>query len=249
MIGVVGGIGPYAGLDLFYKILNRTKAACDQEHLPISMLSVPHSIPDRTEFLLGNSKINPATTISKVICALYNQGSTVIGMPCNTAHAKPIFNEIIERIPKEVKLVHMINEVSKFIKNKYPSMENVGILSTMGTSISHVYPDCFSQYGLNGIQVSEEIQKNYISPAIFSKDYGIKAQSSPVTAQAKKELLKGIDYLDKEGAEIIIMGCTEIPLAIKDNKINGKPLIDSTKILARALILKSSPEKLIEEIG
>jgi aspartate racemase len=119
----------------------------------------------------------------------------------------------------------------------------------MGTSISHVYPDCFSQYGLNGIQVSEEIQKNYISPAIFSKDYGIKAQSSPVTAQAKKELLKGIDYLDKEGAEIIIMGCTEIPLAIKDNKINGKPLIDSTKILARALILKSSPEKLIEEIG
>ena len=249
MIGVVGGIGPYAGLDLFYKILNRTKAACDQEHLPISMLSVPHSIPDRTEFLLGNSKINPATTISKVICALYNQGSTVIGMPCNTAHAKPIFNEIIERIPKEVKLVHMINEVSKFIKNKYPSIENVGILSTMGTSISHVYPDCFSQYGLNGIQVSEEIQKNYISPAIFSKDYGIKAQSSPVTAQAKKELLKGIDYLDKEGAEIIIMGCTEIPLAIKDNKINGKPLIDSTKILARALILKSSPEKLIEEIG
>tara|TARA_B100000378_G_C18004390_1_gene398386 strand:+ start:62 stop:811 length:750 start_codon:yes stop_codon:yes gene_type:complete len=249
MIGVVGGIGPYAGLDLFYKILNRTKAACDQEHLPISMLSVPHSIPDRTEFLLGNSKINPATTISKVICALYNQGSTVIGMPCNTAHAKPIFNEIIERIPKEVKLVHMINEVSKFIKNKYPSIENVGILSTMGTSISHVYPDCFSQYGLNGIQVSEEIQKNYISPAIYSKDHGIKAQSNPVTAQAKKELLKGIDYLDKEGAEIIIMGCTEIPLAIKDNKINGKPLIDSTKILARALILKSSPEKLIEEIG
>ena len=249
MIGVVGGIGPYAGLDLFYKILNRTKATCDQEYLPISMLSVPHSIPDRTEFLLGNSKINPATTISKVICALYNQGSTVIGLPCNTAHAKPIFNEIIERIPKEVKLVHMINEVYKFIKNKYPSIENVGILSTMGTSISHVYPDCFSQYGLNGIQVSEEIQKNYISPAIFSKDYGIKAQSSPVTAQAKKELLKGIDYLDKEGAEIIIMGCTEIPLAIKDNKINGKPLIDSTKILARALILKSSPEKLIEEIG
>jgi aspartate racemase len=170
-------------------------------------------------------------------------------LPCNTAHAKPIFNEIIERIPKEVKLVHMINEVSKFIKNKYPSMENVGILSTMGTSISHVYPDCFSQYGLNGIQVSEEIQKNYISPAIYSQDYGIKAQSNPVTAQAKKELLKGIDYLDKEGAEIIIMGCTEIPLAIKDNKINGKPLIDSTKILARALILKSSPEKLIEEIG
>ena len=249
MIGVIGGMGPHAGIDLVQKIFNQTKAASDQDHLPIAMLSIPHSISDRTEFLLGKSAVNPASAISEVIGTLSKIGACIIGMPCNTAHAKPIFNEIIERIPKEVKLVHMINEVSKFIKNKYPSMENVGILSTMGTSISHVYPDCFSQYGLNGIQVSEEIQKNYISPAIYSQDYGIKAQSNPVTAQAKKELLKGIDYLDREGAEIIIMGCTEISLAIKDNKIKGKPLVDSTKILARALILKSSPEKLIEEIG
>ena len=58
-----------------------------------------------------------------------------------------------------------------------------------------------------------------------------------------------INYLDNKGADIIIMGCTEIPLALKNNKINGKPLIDSTKILARALILKLSPEKLIEENG
>ena len=249
MIGVVGGIGPYAGLDLFYKILNRTKAACDQEHLPISMLSVPHSIPDRTEFLLGNSKINPATTISKVICALYNQGSTVIGMPCNTAHAKPIFNEIIERIPKEVKLVHMINEVSKFIKNKYPSVYNVGILSTTGTFISLVYPNSLSQHGLNGIQVSEAIQENHISPAIYSKIHGIKAQSSPVTVQAKKDLHLGIEYLVSKGVEAIILGCTEIPLALKDDRIKGVPLIDATGVLARALILESSPEKLIDENG
>ena len=249
MIGIVGGMGPYAGLDLFNKILNQTKAEGDQDHLPILMHSIPHSIPDRTEFLTGNSKINPAKPISTVIRTLFDQGATVMGMPCNTAHAKQIFDEIIESIPKEVKLVHMINEVSKFIKNKYPSIINVGILSTTGTFISHVYPDSLSQSGLMGIQVSDEIQENHINPAIYSKHYGIKAQSNPVSSKALTNLMTGIDYLDNKGAEIIIMGCSEIPLALKENKINGKPLIDSTKILARALILESSPEKLIDNNG
>ena len=121
MIGIVGGMGPYAGLDLFNKILNQTGSECDQDHLPISMLSSPHTIPDRTDFILGNSDVNPAIAISNIICTLYNQGARVIGMPCNTAHAEPIFSEIIEKIPKEVNLVHMINEVCKFIKIKYPS--------------------------------------------------------------------------------------------------------------------------------
>ena len=59
----------------------------------------------------------------------------------------------------------------------------------------------------------------------------------------------GIEYLVSEGVEAIILGCTEIPLALKDNQIKGVPLIDATGVLARALILESSPEKLIGENG
>lgn len=247
MIGIVGGMGPYAGLDLIKKIFYLTDASTDQEHLPISMVSVPHTIADRTDFLSGNSTVNPATSISNVIRTLYDQGATVIGMPCNTAHAEPIFKEIIKKIPNEVKLVHMINEVSKFIKIKYPFIKNVGILSTTGTFISHVYPDCLSQYGLNGIQVSEKIQDNHINPAIYSKNYGIKAQSNPVTENAKKHLNIGVEYLFQNEAEAIILGCTEIPLALTDDQRNGVPFIDATKVLARALILEASPEKLKHE--
>jgi len=247
MIGIVGGMGPYAGLDLFNKILNQTGSECDQDHLPISMLSSPHTIPDRTDFILGNSDVNPAIAISNIICTLYNQGARVIGMPCNTAHAEPIFSEIIEKIPKEVNLVHMINEVCKFIKIKYPSIKNVGILSTTGTFLSRVYPDCLSQYGLNGIQVSEEIQENHINPAIYSKKYGIKAQSNPVSEHAINQLKLGIGDLLQQNTEAIILGCTEIPLALTKKQIRGVPTIDATKVLARALILKASPEKLIDD--
>ena len=246
MIGIIGGMGPYAGVDLVQKIFDLTKADTDQDHLSVSMLSVPKSIPDRTEFLLSKSEINPALAIADIICSLYKQGATIIGMPCNTAHAEPIFNEIVNKIPTEVNLVHMINEAADFINEKYPSVKNVGILSTTGTFITNVYPKCLSKHGLNGIQVSEEIQNTHINPAIYNLSYGIKAHSNPVNQKVIDSLNKGVKYLIKKDAEVIILGCTEIPLALTQNEINGIPLIDSTKILARALIIESSPDKLLE---
>ncbi len=246
IIGVVGGVGPYAGIDLVQKIFNQTKATCDQEHLPVSMLSVPGSIPDRTEFLLGKGDVNPALAISEVICTLYQQGASVVGMSCNTAHAAPILNEIIDRIPREVKLVSTIHSVAKYIKEHYPSIVKVGILSTTGTFLSNVYPDCLSEYGLVGIQVSEEIQEFHVQPAIYDRNYGIKAHSNPVTTPAKRGLLTGVEYMIEKGVEAIILGCSELPLALKYKEFKEVPLIDTTQVLARALILEASPEDLLE---
>ena len=249
MIGVVGGMGPYAGLNLVQKIFDETDAKTDQDHIPVSMLSIPHSIADRTEFLTGESPENPAIAISKVIHKLYAQGATVIGMPCNTAHADPIFNEILNRIPSKIKLVHMIHEVAQYIKNENPSFKKIGVLSTAGTSISNVYREGLAQFGLTELRVPNEIQKTKIDPAIYSKKYGIKAISNPVTEQAKNDLYSGIDHLIIEGAEAVILGCTEIPLAVTEQNINGVPIIDSTRVLARALILASSPNNLMKENG
>ncbi len=246
MIGVVGGMGPYAGIDLIQKIFDQTNAASDQDHLPVSMISVPHSISDRTVFLLGKSEDNPALAIADVISSLYKQGATIVGIPCNTAHGEPIFNEIVNKIPPEVKLVHMINKVAEFINEKYTTVKNVGILSTTGTFMTNVYPKCLSKYGLNGIQVSEEIQNTHINPSIYNSSYGIKAHSNPINQKAIDSLNKGVEYLIKNGAEVIILGCTEIPLAFTQNELNGIPLIDSTKILARSLIIEISPDKLLE---
>ena len=245
MIGVVGGMGPYAGLDLVKKIFDETDAKTDQEHIPVSMLSSPQTIADRTKFLTGESPENPAIAISKVIHKLYAQGATVIGMPCNTAHADPIFNEILNHIPTEIKFIHMIRQVANFIKNEYPSFKKIGVLSTAGTSISNVYQNALARYGLTELKVSSEIQNSTIDPAIYSKTYGVKAFSNPVTEQAKNDLSSGIDHLINNGAEAVILGCTEIPLAVTEQNVNGIPIIDSTKVLARALISASSPHSLL----
>ena len=83
-----------------------------------------------------------------------------------------------------------------------------------------------------------------VHKAIYDLKYGIKAQSNPVTVIAKRWLTAAIDYLKKEGAEAIVLGCTEIPIAITNKKIGQTMIIDPTIILARALIKMVNPKKL-----
>ena len=93
-IGIVGGAGPYAGLDLAQKILQQTQANNDQDYLPTLLISTPDLIEDRTSFLLGENSRNPAHAISRNLLDLKALGVTVAGIPCNTAHAPAIQNEI-----------------------------------------------------------------------------------------------------------------------------------------------------------
>lgn len=83
LIGIVGGVGPYAGVDLYRKILEQTKACKDQEHLPIAMLSLPGEICDRTAFILGETDINPAYAIVDILKKLEGVGAEVAAIACN----------------------------------------------------------------------------------------------------------------------------------------------------------------------
>ena len=246
IIGIVGGVGPYTGTDLAEKIFNETCAGKDQEHLPVALLSLPHKITDRTEYLLGKTKENPAYAVSEVISMLEMLGSYAIGIPCNTMHVPEIFNTIQSELDKKgskVHLVNMLDEVVNFIETHYPNMRSVGVLSTTGTYQSEIYIKKLAARGYKAIPVDQELQEK-IHQSIYHPKYGIKAVSNPVTKDAKNILVNGIRYLEKEGAEGIILGCTEIAFALPYKILNDLPLFDATYILARALIGKTYPEKL-----
>ena len=247
MIGIVGGVGPYAGTDLLNKIFNNTKASNDQEHLDAVLLSMSSIIEDRTEYLIGNVKINPALAIVKVLLKLEKTGATIAGIPCNTAHSESIFKVIqleLENSKSQIKLLHMIDETVSFIASNYPNVTKVGVLSTTGTYKSKLYMNALKVKGYEVIVPSLEMQENTIHPAIYHKTYGIKTTSNPIHPQARENLMIGMSYLEEQGAKIAILGCTEIPLAITESKINEVITIDPTNILARALIHNINPDKL-----
>jgi aspartate racemase len=89
----------------------------------------------------------------------------------------------------------------------------------------------------------DALQQTAIQPAIYDPTYGLKA-CGQATERARSDLMLGVEALRQAGAEAIILGCTELPLALPERELEGLLLIDPTLVLARALIREVMPEKL-----
>ena len=247
IIGIVGGMGPYAGLELARKILDQTKAPKDQDHLSIALISVPRQIEDRTSFLLGETSVNPADAIYKVICDLKKIGADIIGIACNTTFAPRIYDEIVkclERDESDIKIVNIVEEAVDFIQNNHPRVKNVGVLCTTGAYKANTYKTALLKRGYNVILPDEAVQHNIVQKAIYDPESGIKAKSNPVTPKAKKWLLEAIVCLQEQNAEAVILGCTEMCLAVSRKRLGKTVIIDPTTTLARALVREVNMDKL-----
>lgn len=247
MIGVAGGVGPFAGIDLTKKIMEETKAGHDQEHLSVILASMPGDICDRTRYLEGLEKVNPAYALSRVLGILDAAGATVAAIPCNTAHAPAIFGVIREELDRNgcrLVLLNMIEEVTGYLLRHFPG-KKVGVLSTTGTWKSRVYQDAFTQAGIAQVKLEETMQE-LVHSAIYHPDYGIKSIANPVHEQARNILLQAAGQLIGNGAGVILLGCTELPLAITETRLNDIPVVDANRVLARSLIRFEAPDKLKE---
>ncbi len=236
VIGVVGGMGTYAGIDLLRKIADNTKAARDQEHLPVAMLSRPEKLNDRSEYLFGEVDENPGYAIAGIVRELIALGACVFGIPCNTAHVPEILKPVLDIIPEGCKLVNMIDEVAAYISVNYPDVRKVGIMGTNGVYKSRVYDIYMEREGLSAVYPDEDVQYTILHPAIYDMEYGIKAVSEPVSERARVDLLNVVRMLINDGVQAIVLGCTEIPLAIREKAIGFVPLIDANNVLAKAIV-------------
>jgi len=249
LIGVIGGVGPYAGLDFARKIFANTLASKDQEHLNCILVSCPSIIPDRTEFLLqseGEEIDNPAFGMYESAKCLQKAGVNYAVVACNTAHSNRIFvpfcGMIKETLPG-LNIINMLETCSAYVKETLPSVKCLGLLATKGTYKSKVYNEYFKEdEGFTLIEPEPRGQER-IHDAIYSQMYGIKA-SSQIKPQARDSISYEIYRLIDRGAEAVILGCTELPLAIQAENFSI-PVIDPGLIAARRLIHLSAPEKLL----
>jgi aspartate racemase len=244
VIGIVGGVGPYAALDLARKIFDETVSVRDQDHLAVALLSYPRLIPDRTAFLLGETDVNPALGILEVIADLERLGCQVIGIPCHTAHAPAIWDVIAERLAERgsgVRLLHVVEEVARFIRQTRPGVTSVGVLSTIGAQRSGVYSAVFGRHGLRALILEDSEHGELVHASVYDPDFGIKAHASPVAEQARRNVLVAVERLRATGAEVVVLGCTELPLAVPEAVVGETPVIDATRVLARALVRSVAP--------
>lgn len=247
MIGIVGGAGPAAGADLLRKIIDETQAATDQDHLPVVLWSEPAVIPDRTEFLKGKVSKNPAGPISKLLLKLEENQVSTAAIACNTAHDPVIFNEIIGKLKSassKLTVLNIIDETVNFLKANYSKGALIGLLSTTGIWERKTYANAIENHGFKVVRPKNSAEQNQIHQAVYNKEYGIKGTGLHVSKRAYNILCNAVEKLVNRGAEGIVLGCTELPMAITNRTISGVRVIDATRVLARALINQAAPEKL-----
>ena len=243
VIGILGGMGPQAGLDLAAKVIAETHATTDQDHLPMALLSYSHLIGDRSAYVLNASTENPGIAIASVARDLAKLGVRIAGIPCNSAHAPQIFDELIRSLAGvDIRILHLIQETIQYIAESVPKARTIGCLSTLSVHRTGLYQSHLQRAGFTPVMPSDEIAENVVHRAIYDPEFGIKAKSAPVTTQAREMILSAIEHCTFQGAEAIILGCTELPLAVSST--SELSLIDPARALARALIRETSPHKL-----
>ena len=248
-IGIVGGLGPYAGYDLVRKIFRWTKASKDQDHLPIMLHSFPGWIPERPAYLLGQTKENPGEDIGGIMVQLAENGAGVIGMPCNTAHSPRILNVALERLRqtgRDVTFVSIIESAVNHVRTLCPNGGRIGLMGTVATLQTRLYQDALEKAGLEPV-LPDDDECALVQRAISDPEFGVKAFSDPVSAKARPILLATAGRLvEKKKVSVILLGCTEIPVAVTESELWNIPVVDATSVLARELIRASCPERLKE---
>lgn len=227
-IGILGGMGPEATAYFFRLLIQNTKAACDQEHIPVLAWSNP-KIPPRSDAVLHKGK-SPLPLLLEGIRILEKGGANLIVMPCITAHyyASQI------RAAAKVPFISLLDESLGYAQKCIPGIKKAGLIASSGTVGSKLFHRVFGQAGIE-IIVPEPGEQKEVMTAIFGKK-GIKAGFT--MGAPKKNIIAVARRLVRRGAEAVIAGCTEVPLVLEPKDLSV-PLIEPMKIGALACIKKA----------
>jgi aspartate racemase len=226
IIGVLGGMGPEATLDLFQKIIKNTAAVRDQDHLRVLIDNNP-KIPDRTPAILGSGE-NPVPLMVESARNLERAGADFIVIPCVSAHY--FIQELRGGIA--IPVISIIEEVAGEVERRLPAIRQVGLIATTGTIRAGLFQDRLREIGVEVLVPLPEDQENAVMSAIYG-EAGIKAGFTSL--ENKGKILKASNALIERGALGIIGGCTEVPLVIEQGDMEV-PFLDSLNILALAAI-------------
>lgn len=225
-VGVIGGLGPLATLDFFERILRRTRAVREQDHLRI-LIDNNTKVPDRNAFWRGAGP-SPGPALAASAKGLQEAGAEVIVMACNTTHAW----EADIRAAISVPFISIIDVTIEAVADLRP--EAVGVLAVDACLTAGLYQDGLKKAGLRAVLLNADSQKTFMELI-----YRIKSgDSGEVVRRAMATLAR---KLEAQGAEVIIAGCTEIPIVLTAEDIEGE-LVSSTDVLVERTIVFAGGE-------
>jgi aspartate racemase len=217
-IGVIGGMGPAAGFHFCSLLVELTESGRDQDHVPVLCYSNTQ-VPDRTKAILHNGP-DPLPELVRSAQTLQAAGADFLVMPCNTAHH--YYDAIVPHL--EIPFLHMILEMIMAAKRQYGRVRRVGLLATSGTVAMELYHRPLRENGMEVLTPEAEVQDQAVMTAINEIKAGRRGRPAAELARVAYSLVE-------RGAQWVIAGCTEIPLALQQSEVSV-PLLDPMRLLA-----------------
>lgn len=223
-LGVLGGMGPMATVDFLHKLVDRTPAQADHEHIPFVVHSVPQ-LPDRMQAIF-NGGASPLPKLMEAIETLQAAGAVCIAMPCNTAHYWYDEFAPAARVP----FLHIADAALAALGTKQQSSAPLGLLGTRGTLKAGFYQKRIAARGVDCIVSSPDDQEDFVDPAIKAIKANELGRATPLIECAVGRLLE-------QGASSVVLGCTEIPVVLgRFQPALAARCVDVTVALAEACI-------------
>jgi len=224
MIGILGGMGPLATADFYKKLIAQTRAACDQDHIPVVIYAVPQ-VPDRSTALVAEGA-SPLPALRAGVRALVTAGVEGIAIPCYTAHAW--YEELAAVSP--VPILHIVDAVAKAAELLVAPPARLGLIATAGALADDSCTSRLNEHGYECVGPTELEMREWVTPAIARVKAGDVEGAGPLLERAVASLLT-------RGAAAVVLGCTEVPVALD---LMASPLrmrcIDATAALAAACV-------------
>jgi aspartate racemase len=215
-------MGPAATVDFHAKLVAATQAGRDQDHVRVIIDSNP-AVPDRGAAMRGEGP-SPGPALAAMARGLQSAGAEVLVMPCNTAHAWA--DDIRAATP--LPFIDLIEATAQAAAEAAPGLKRAGVLGTTGCLDSGLYHRAFAACGAEVLTLEGEAQAALM--ALIGR-----VKRGDVGPEVRAETARLAGSLVEAGAEVIVAGCTEVPLVLGEGELST-PVVSSTDVLvARAL--------------
>ena len=221
-LGILGGMGPAASAEFITRLIKQTPATHDQEHIPFVLWNEPR-IPDRSTAMRAGDN-QPVLWLLQGIQALKTVGCDHIVIPCNSAH---FWYDDMTKLG--VPIIHIVDSIADQLRALDLENATIGIMGTQGTIEYGIYQTRLEQQGWQCLVPDRSEMDFFVQPAIDLIKAGHISESQLL-------LMKVIHSLIDRGARAIVLGCTELPLAIGITSEEGIPVVNSIDSLVQAAI-------------
>jgi aspartate racemase len=246
-IGIVGGLGPHAHVELERRLLAAVEAPVGDQDYPEWVVSSIPATPDRTEALLGGGP-SPVSSLVRSLKRLEGEADFAI-IACITAHA--FLDEVKSRI--RLPILDLVAVTLAEAARVQHQRGRIGFLATTGTLQSGLFPQVARRIvpgmelvTLTDLPSGSKLQERLVMQPIYGPvegatrlSGGIKSGSDrdPRTGVLHQEsLAQAVSLLGKAGATSVVLGCTEIAMTLSTGRVTDVPLLDPMQIAARVAI-------------